>query len=509
MWLLTIRSPRGEPTEHTIEPGKITVGRSSENNIVVSDASASRVHAELQFHPAVNALILRDLDSTNGTFTNRERITGPYMLQSGDTFRIGEHIFTVQYRDPNPPVQAASTHVGTRPLTRDLLLESLDHHAVLLYKIAQQLNTILDVDSALEEVARLIRASLGADRCEVILADRFDRLAEMGFPTKIAQMVIEQRHAVVIPDMPSDAEQRYGKSSVLLGLRSVLCVPVMSGEELLGLIYMFKTAPDGRRLDDNDLRLAVAISHQAALTIQRTQLIKRVQREREVRLLLQRFLSPPEAEYLLKDYVRTGHLPGLTEQKLTVLVADLENSTGLAERMGARLFGELLARYYHEMTSIIFRNGGMLDKYLGDGLMAVFGMTQAQLEPEVSAVRAGLEMLDKLDDINRSHSDRIEIGVGVNTGMVMAGYVGTDERVEFTVLGDAVNVAFRLEALARPNRLVIGPGTTGAITGRFNLQRVGAVDLKGRQQPVQAHEVLRGPVRQAQPDAGDDVQAIT
>jgi adenylate cyclase len=151
----------------------------------------------------------------------------------------------------------------------------------------------------------------------------------------------------------------------------------------------------------------------------------------------------------------------------------------------------------------------MLDKYLGDGLMAVFGMTQAQLEPEVSAVRAGLEMLDKLDDINRSHSDRIEIGVGVNTGMVMAGYVGTDERVEFTVLGDAVNVAFRLEALARPNRLVIGPGTTGAITGRFNLQRVGAVDLKGRQQPVQAHEVLRGPVRQAQPDAGDDVQAIT
>src|SRR5574337_500078 len=186
MWHLTVRSPRGEPSEHIIQPGKITLGRSSENNIIVSDASASRIHAELQFHPAVNALILRDLDSTNGTFTNRERITGPYMLQTGDTFRIGEHIFTVQFRDPNPPVKVPSDTLGTRPLTRDLLLESLDHHAVLLYKIAQQLNTLLDVESALDEVARLIRASVGADRCEVILAERFPNLGEMGFTTSIA-----------------------------------------------------------------------------------------------------------------------------------------------------------------------------------------------------------------------------------------------------------------------------------------------------------------------------------
>lgn len=505
MWILTIRSPRGEPSEHVVQPGKITIGRSAENDLMVPDASASRVHAELQFHPAVNALILRDLDSTNGTFANRERVTGPCMLQSGDTFRIGEHIFTVRNRDPNP---AARADPGTRPLTRDLLLESLDHHAVLLYKIAQQLNTVLDVDSALEEVAGLIRASLGADRCEVILAERFDQLGEMGFPTSIARMAIEKRHAVIIPEMPRDAEGKYGKSSTLMRVSSALCVPVMSGEELLGLIYMYKTSPGTRRFDESDLRLAVAISHQAALTIQRTQLIKRVQREREVRLLLQRFLSPPEAEYLLEDYVRTGELPGLTEQKLTVLVADLENSTGLAERMGPKRFGDLLARYYQEMTSIIFRNGGMLDKYLGDGLMAVFGMNRAQLEPEVSAVRAGLEMLEKLEDINRGGDAPIEIGIGVNTGMVVAGYVGTDERVEFTVLGDAVNVAFRLEALARPHRLLIGPGTTGAISGQFNLQRVGALDLKGRLQPVQVHEVLRGPVEPEQADMPDDVEHI-
>lgn len=490
MWILTVRSPMGEPIEYTLKPGKMTIGRNPDNDVVVADASASRVHAEIQFHPAVNALIVRDLGSTNGTYTNRERITGSHTLQSGDVFRIGEHIFTVHFRDPNT-LSARKPGVGTRPLTRDLVLEALDHHAVLLYKIARQLNMVLDIDTALSEVSSLIRVALGADKCEVILADKFPRLAELGFPNSIAQMVIDQRSAVIIPEMPPDVETKFGRSTLLMRVRSVLCVPVLSSDEVLGLIYMYKTDPDARAFDDNDLRLAVAISHQAALTIQRMHLIHKVRKEQEVRILLQRFLSPPEADYILQDYLRNGNLPGLTEQKLTVLSADVQDSTGMAERMGPKRFGELLSYYYQEMTQIIFQHGGVLDKYLGDGLMAVFGMNKSQPEPEVSAVKAGLAMLEKIDYLNRASSDEICVGIGINTGPVVAGYVGTDERVEFTVLGDAVNVAFRLEGIARPNRLLIGPGTTGAVAGMFSLQRVGAIEVRGRSKPVQVHEVLR------------------
>src|SRR5882757_6054536 len=100
MWNLIIRSSAGEPTEYTVKAGRNTIGRSPENDISVTETSASRMHAELQFHPAVNALFLRDLDSTNGTYVNREKVVGTYSLQSGDTFRIGEHVFTVNYNDP-------------------------------------------------------------------------------------------------------------------------------------------------------------------------------------------------------------------------------------------------------------------------------------------------------------------------------------------------------------------------------------------------------------------------
>jgi adenylate cyclase len=142
------------------------------------------------------------------------------------------------------------------------------------------------------------------------------------------------------------------------------------------------------------------------------------------------------------------------------------------------------------MTAIIFEHGGMLDKYMGDGLMAVFGMNPTQSETEVQAVSAGLKMLERLKRNLRESGIAFEVGIGINTGFVVAGYVGTAERVEFTVLGDPVNVAHRLETMARPNRVVIGPVTAATVTGRFNLRHLGAVELRGRSQTVQAHEVF-------------------
>lgn len=493
MWSLTIRSSAGEPIEYHLKPGRNTIGRSPENDINLTEASASRQHAELQYHPAVEGLFLRDLESTNGTFANRERVVGSYPLQSGDSFRIGEHVFTAVNRDlpGSGNIAPLPTSIATKQLNRDYVLEALDHHAVLLFNVSQQLNTVMDIDTALRAVAESLKTALGADRCQVILSYQFDSLQELGFPTTIALLAIDQRQAIIVPEMPPDAEQRFGRSSFLLKVRSIMCVPVIGGDETLGLIYAYKTTPGTQPFNDTDLRLAVAISHQAALTVQRMLLLERYQKEQEARILLQRFLSPPEAESIMKEYVKNGELPGLTEQRLTVLVIDIVDSTRLAERIGAKQFGELLSHWYQQMTAIIFEHGGVLDKYIGDGLMAVFGMNVTYPLPEADAIRAGLAMLQSVAALNELQGETLAVGVAVNSGMVVAGYVGTDERVEFTVLGDAVNVAFRLEPLARPNRLVVGPGTAATVAGLFEMQRVGAVELKGRSKPVQAHEVLR------------------
>jgi adenylate cyclase len=489
MWALTLRSPDGKPREYTIRSPKVTIGRRADNDIVIADISASRLHAEIEYNAQDDSLVIKDLGSTNGTFVNRIRLTEPRRLEHRDVIRIGECVISVtryhtgEQMKPGPP--------ATHPLTRDVVLESIDQHAVLMYEIASKLNSILDLETALQEVSSMLRRSLGAEKCEVILADQFSKLGEMGFPSSIANMVIEKRSAVVIPDLASVEESRFGKSAFLFRVRSVLCVPVIGGDELLGLVYMYKTDPQERPFDQRDLQLAVAVSHQTALTIQRMRLLERVQEEQRIRQLLQRFVSPAEANFISREYLRSGRLPELAERMVTVLFADIADSTGMAERLGPTRFGQILARYYQEMTNVIFNQGGMVDKFLGDGIMAVFGMTGDRHDPEGRAVKAGLMMLDALDEMNRDLEEPIQIGIGVNTGLVVAGYVGTKQQVELTVVGDTVNVAAGLQNMARPNRLLVGPATVAAIVGRFPTQRVGAVVVKGRTRRIQAHEVLR------------------
>ena len=492
MWIVTIRSPLGEPAEYVLKPGKSTLGRKTDNDVPIPDESASRVHAELIYDQKANTVVVRDLNSTNGTFVNRERITQPRTLTPDDQIRIGQHIITLTKQDTAPKPGGQDSLSGTQPLTRDLLLESLDQHAVLLYEVAGRLNTIIDLETALREVSNLLRVALGADKCEVILSEKFGQLQELGFPTTIARLALDQRSAVVIPDLSATQQDSgLGKSALLLRIRSVMCTPILSGEEIAGLIYVYKTRPLARPFDQRDLQLAVAISHQAALTIQRTRLLKRIRQEQRIRGLLQRFFAAPDAEVFLQDYLQTGRLPELSEQTLTVLFTDICDSTGLAERLGAWRFSKILSRYYQDMTGAVFEQGGLVNKYLGDGLMAVFGVTRNKPDPEARAVHAALEMLRRLEALSEVEGEKIEVGIGVNTGPTIAGYLGSEDRVEYTVLGDAVNVAQRLQEQARPNRVFIGAATRAAINGNFNFRAVGNVELRGRTQPIETFEVLR------------------
>lgn len=489
MWILTVRSPGGEPRQYTLHPGNNTIGRMSGNDIVILDPSASRYHAQVVYEAESESITAQDLGSTNGTFLNRDRLITPRGMKANDVIRIGQHLIELAFWDESLQGQQVPRLPNTQQLTRDLVLESLDQHAVLLSEVASRLNTILDLPTALQTVANMMKVSMAADRCEVILVDQIDRLSELGFARSIAQQAIQQRSAVIVQDAASDPN--VGRSAALLNIHAAMCVPVMTGDEMLGLIYVFKNRPRGRPFEKRDLQLAVAIGHQAALTIQRMRLLERVRRQELISNLLHRFLSPQEAEYMLKEYLETGALPPIDEHRLTVLVADICDSTSLAERVGARRFGKILGAYYKEMSKVIFDHGGMLGKYLGDGLMAIFGLPHQPPEPETRAVQTGLAMLDRIEEINRETGEQVEIGVGINTGAAMAGYLGSEEYAEFTVIGYPINIAWGLEALARPNRIFIGYPTYQAIGARFAINSLGPVEIKRRAEPVPAYEVLR------------------
>jgi adenylate cyclase len=488
MWILTIRSPNGEPKEYPLHLGNNTIGRMAGNDVVILDTSASRFHAKVVYDETSDAITVHDLESTNGTFLNRDRITTPRPIRPSDVIRIGQHLIELSFWEENNPTKKAITH-NTAQLTRELILESLDQHAVLLAEVASRLNTVLDLDTALREVSDLMKASMAADRCEVILAEQFGQLSQLGFATTIAQQAIDTRSAVITQD--AQANPSLSRSAYLLRIHAAMCVPVMSGNEILGLIYVFKNRARARPFEQRDLQLAVAIGHQAALTIQRMKLLQQVRHEEFISKLLQRFLSPQEAQFVLKEYFDSGQLPQMSEHSLTILAADICESTKMAERLGARRFSKVMSRYYQEMTETIFKYHGMLNKYIGDGLMAIFGLPHQPPDPEERAVNTALEMLRRLNTINQSSDEPINIGIGINSGPTMAGYLGALEYVEFVVMGYPVNIAWGLESFARPNRILIGHPTFQLVSGKFQIRPLEPVSIKKQLDPVQTYEVMQ------------------
>lgn len=485
MWLLTIRVPGKEPQKYTLKPGGNTIGRHPNNDIVIAEPSASRQHARIDYNRSTDTALLQDLTSTNGTYINRRRLSYTYRLQHLDMIRIGSSTINVVIRGTDEPLDTVR---GPQKFTRERLLEALDHHTVLMYQISERLNTVMNLSDCLEEIAFLMKQAMGADKCKVILAEQFEEMEDFGFPSTLAQSAISEKSAVVIPDMAQSDAAQDSESATLLKIKSALCVPIMTENEIIGLIYMYKSRPDSRPFTNTDLQVAIAISHQAALTIQRVNLLNKVQQEQSLRQMFQRFVSPQEVDYVLRDYDLHGTLPGLKERKISVLFADIADSTGLAEAMGAQEFGKMLNNYYLGITDIIFANNGVV-RYLGDGVLSVFGMSDEKQNHKLKALESGIAILNRMKNISDEFDQPINLRLSVKSGRAVVGYVGTSERVEFTVLGDMVNVAKGMNPFAGPNSIVVGDAVYKSLSKDFNMTKLDPIIVKGRKGQVNIYEV--------------------
>jgi len=467
MWNLIVHAPGSDPEQYDLNSGKTSIGRAFTNDIVVEDAAASRRHAEIRVEEAVRKISIVDLDSSNGTFINHERISGECPLKANDVIRIGQVIFNLILLSDEKEIKQGAA--GTHLFTRELLLESLDQHAVLLYDVARKLNFATSLGMIVDELNILIKHSMGVQSCKIIMKGMFGDFDGPG-GNALAVRAIQNRSAEVSP--------------------IEMYVPVLSGDDVLALMYLKKERPGTRAFTRNELQIAIAISHQASLTIQRMNLLEKVREEEQIRQLFTRFVSPSEVKLLLKDYLETGELPPLHEERVTVMFADIAESIGMGEKMGVQNFAALLNQFYNDSADIIFKYNGRL-KYLGDGVMAIFLDVPGEPESEVRAILSGRELLGRIKTTGHLVlNQRIIMGVSINTGVAMVGYIGTRERAEFNALGDVVNVVFRMQEYARPNRIVIGPATVAAIVDKYPTQRIGTVTLRGRESSIQVYEVL-------------------
>jgi adenylate cyclase len=224
-------------------------------------------------------------------------------------------------------------------------------------------------------------------------------------------------------------------------------------------------------------------------------MIEDISNEKRVKSTLARYMDPDLADRLLEAGPHEGGLGG-NESVATVLFSDIRSFTTLAEQLGAQPTVTLLNDYFERMVDCISQQGGMLDKFIGDAIMAVFGLPVAAEDDEDRALRAAISMIRSLWAWNREREQRgeppLDMGIGLNTDSVVAGNIGSPKRMDYTIIGDGVNLASRLEGACKQyrTRILLSELTHAKLKGVYRLREVDRVIVKGKSKPVAIFECL-------------------
>jgi diguanylate cyclase (GGDEF)-like protein len=263
--------------------------------------------------------------------------------------------------------------------------------------VANRLNTILELEPALQEVSSLARTALGASQCAVIPARQFDRLAAMGFPASVAHRAIEQRSVVWIPDMAAEPESGADQDPSGAPIRSVLCVPGMMGSEVIALTYAYRSGHSARPFDQRDVQLAVAISHQAALTVQRANLLDKASRLEQL-AMSDELTELPNRRHLLELGQAEIERARRYRRPLSALMIDVDAFKQVNDRYGHPV-GDQVLRAVALRCSANMREQHLLGRYGGDEFVALLPEA-GRLEAELVAERLRRRVADAPIDTN-------------------------------------------------------------------------------------------------------------
>jgi adenylate cyclase len=222
-------------------------------------------------------------------------------------------------------------------------------------------------------------------------------------------------------------------------------------------------------------------------------MIEDISTEKRMKSTMSRYMDPGIADRLLAG---GDEALGGRSVVATVLFSDIRDFTGISEELGPQSTVRMLNEYFTVMVEAIQKQGGMLDKFIGDAIMAVFGLPVAHDDDEDRAVRAAISMITSLRAFNVIRADEgkkpIDIGVGLNTDTVVSGNIGSPKRMDYTIIGDGVNLASRLESACKQYaaRILISENTYRKLKGVYRVREVDQVIVKGKHEPVWIYEVL-------------------
>jgi adenylate cyclase len=469
---------------------KLVLGRDTTCDLPVLDVGVSRRHAEVCANP--KGLEVRDLGSRNGTYINGKRITDA-VAGPGDRVTFGgvELVLTTAV-DPDKPVSensprfdGSSTQVHERamPSPAEAVDAVAGRRLAALVGIAQRLGRLGDLDVLLERIVDDLFEAFPADRVAVLMRNsdgeldtrvaRDRRGTKIGgpVPRAIALGVAERQVALLTHDARIDTRTA-GESVAMQSVRSALAAPLLGDERVaLGVVYV-DNLRDANAFTDADLDFLVAYAGIAAAAVEREQSAERLRDATRVRENFERYFTPQLAEHIANA---PGELVlGGVRQRVTVLFSDIRGFTQIAETLPPDKMADQLNEYFAAMVECIFRHNGALDKFIGDEIMAYWGAPVASEDAADRAVMSALDMQENLRVLNARWSaagrPTLHAGIGINVGDAFVGNIGSPRRLEYTLIGDTVNIANRLCSLANGGEVLVSEAVRAELRRTFFLR---------------------------------------
>jgi adenylate cyclase len=521
---------------------EVRFGRAEDCDVVLVADEVSRHHATICFRD--NKSVLVDLKSLNGTYVNRQRIV-ERVLSHLDEIWFGSKCRVVfrddtqfgnedksesvslhesrllqsmsRIREEMDQVGSSMTLIGRRtpvpdhaPGAPSATPEDLQkmgrayRRMASLYKASQVMASNFDLNRRLSTVLDIVMEVMGAERGFVMLREEETHnltvkvAREMGQDLQASSpsMGIAGRSAidgepVLMLDRNSDQEFGMRDSIIASRILAAMCVPLRIENRILGSIYVDTRTP-GATFGEEDLELFMALASQSALAIDNVQMHERLVESEKRRQNLNRFLPSAVVDKILND--DTSLELGGQKTVVTTMFCDIRGSTAIAEQLTPHELVALLNEHFTALTEVIFNHRGTLDKYIGDEIMAVFGAPLSTGDDPFAAVCAALAIQERNAELNakrrREGKPELQVGIGIDTGEAIAGYIGSPMRMEFTVVGDRVNTAKRFCDLADGGAIVAGQTTWDAINDRVNTTPIGTLLLKGKEQPVHGYKLI-------------------
>ena len=484
------------------EQERVLIGRSSECDLVLSSPNVSRKHAFIEKRDG-HHFYIKDLGSKNGIYYAGKRVED-LILKKTTKLTVGPFVITVKI--DSMPEETSEKDFTDSSFVKDIgeLTHSRKDLIDVFAKIGKLLIYETDLRKICESLLGVIEERIDFSRGILLLWDSSKKqLVPYGvkikgggqysnpeslFSSTITKKAFFEKVGILTTNAMIDPRFSGKQSIVIQGIRSALCVPLWDKDKTIGVIYLDALLKEKLYTQD-DLKILSVLASFAAIGIEQVRLFNEMKKQMQIRERLSRYHSPSVVSKLIEE-TATGSL-NMEEVEASIIFADIVNFTSMSRKLSPSDIASMLNSFFSKMTDIVFKYEGTLDKFIGDCVMAVFGAPNKMEDHAERAVKAAIEMQQSLSSFNKETGYNLKIKIGINSGKVVAGDVGSYKRVDYTVLGDTVNIASRLESRAcLPGEIVIGENCYNFVKNKFKIELKGERKVKGIEKKLKVYKVL-------------------